>query len=50
VTPLQLGGAVRRGQPVAQATVTVGGSVRHVTLSASQSAGAPSIRWLLTRL
>jgi D-alanyl-D-alanine carboxypeptidase (penicillin-binding protein 5/6) len=50
VTPLPLGGSVRRGQPVAQATVTVGGSVRHVTLTASQSAGAPSVRWLLTRL
>jgi D-alanyl-D-alanine carboxypeptidase (penicillin-binding protein 5/6) len=43
VTPLPLGGAVRQGQPVARATVTVGSAV-------SQSAQPPSVRWLLTRL
>jgi D-alanyl-D-alanine carboxypeptidase (penicillin-binding protein 5/6) len=50
VTPRPLGGAVRRGQPVAEATVTAGGAVSHVTLTASQSTGAPPVRWLLTRL
>ena len=49
VTPVPLGGAVRRGQPVAQATVTAGSSVSHLTLTASQSAGPPPVRWLLTR-
>jgi hypothetical protein len=50
VTPLPLGGAVRRGQPVAEATVTAGSAVSHVTLTASRSARPPSVRWLLTRL
>ena len=50
VTPRPLARAISRGQPVAYATVTIGGSVSHITLDASQSASAPSVRWLLTRL
>ena len=50
VTPRPLGHAIRAGQPVAQAAVTVGSQVRHITLDASQAAPAPSVRWLLTRL
>ena len=50
VTPRPLAHAISRGQPVAQATVTIGGSVSHITLDASQAAPAPSVRWLLTRL
>ncbi len=50
VTPHPLGHAVSRGQPVAQATVTIGGEVSHIILDASQGAPAPSVRWLLTRL
>jgi len=50
VTPRPLGHAIRRGQRVAQATVTVGSQVSHIALDASQAAPAPSIGWLLTRL
>jgi serine-type D-Ala-D-Ala carboxypeptidase (penicillin-binding protein 5/6) len=50
VTPRPLGHAISQGQPVAQAAVTVGSQVRHITLDASQAAPAPSVRWLLTRL
>jgi serine-type D-Ala-D-Ala carboxypeptidase (penicillin-binding protein 5/6) len=50
VTPRPLAHAISQGQPVAQATVTIGSEVRHITLDASQAAPAPSIRWLLTRL
>ena len=50
VTPRPLGHAIRQGQRVAQATVTVGSQVSHITLDASQAAPAPSIGWLLTRL
>ena len=50
VTPRPLAHAIRHGQPVAQATVTIGTSVSHITLDASQAAPAPSVRWLLTRL
>jgi serine-type D-Ala-D-Ala carboxypeptidase (penicillin-binding protein 5/6) len=50
VTPRPLAHAISQGQPVAQATVTVGSEVRHITLYASQAAPAPSVRWLLTRL
>ena len=50
VTPRPLGHAIREGQSVAEATVTVGGQVSHITLDASRAAPAPSIRWLLTRL
>jgi len=50
VTPSPLGHAISQGQPVAQAVVTVGSEVRHITLEASQAAPAPSIGWLLTRL
>ena len=49
VTPRPLGQAIRAGQPVAQAAVTVGSQVRHITLDASQAAPAPSVRWRLTR-
>ena len=50
VTPRPLGHAISQGQPVAQAAVTVGSQVRHITLDASQAAPAPSIRWRLTRV
>jgi D-alanyl-D-alanine carboxypeptidase (penicillin-binding protein 5/6) len=50
VTPRPLGHAIRQGQPVTQATVTIGGEVHHITLVASRAAAAPSIGWLLTRL
>ena len=50
VTPRLLGHAIRQGQPVAQATVTIGGEVHHITLVASRAVPAPSIGWLLTRL
>ena len=50
VTPRPLGHAIRAGQPVAPAAVTVGREVRRITLDASQAAPAPSVRWLLTRL
>ncbi len=50
VTPRPLGHAISQGQPVAQATVTIGSEVRHITLDASQAVPAASIRWLLTRL
>jgi hypothetical protein len=35
---------------VAQATVTVGSDVSHVTLDAGQAVPAPSVSWQLTRL
>jgi len=50
VRPRPLAHAIRAGQPVAQATVTIGGDVRRITLLASQAAPAPSVGWLLTRL
>jgi len=50
VKPRPLGHAITRGQPVAQATVTIGGEVRHITLVASRAVPAPSVRWRLTRL
>ena len=50
VTPRPLAHGVRQGQTVAQATVTVGSHVSHVTLDASQAVPAPSVSWLLTRL
>ena len=50
VTPRPLGHAISQGQPVAQATVTIGGEVRHFTLVASRAVPAPSVRWRLTRL
>jgi serine-type D-Ala-D-Ala carboxypeptidase (penicillin-binding protein 5/6) len=48
--PRPLGHAISQGQPVAQATVTIGGEVRHITLVAGRAAPAPSVRWRLTRL
>jgi len=50
VAPRPLAHAISQGQPVAQATVTVGAEVSHITVEASQAAPAPSVRWLLTRL
>jgi D-alanyl-D-alanine carboxypeptidase (penicillin-binding protein 5/6) len=50
VAPRRLGHAVSRGQPVAQATVTIGSYLSHITLDASQDAPAPPVSWLLTRL
>jgi serine-type D-Ala-D-Ala carboxypeptidase (penicillin-binding protein 5/6) len=49
VTPRPLGHAIRAGQPVARATVTVGSYVSHITLVASQAVPSPSVSWLLTR-
>jgi serine-type D-Ala-D-Ala carboxypeptidase (penicillin-binding protein 5/6) len=50
VTPRPLAHAISQGQPVAQATVTIGGEVRRITLYASQAVAAPSVGWRLTRL
>jgi serine-type D-Ala-D-Ala carboxypeptidase (penicillin-binding protein 5/6) len=50
VRPRPLGHAIIRGQPVARATVTIGGGVRHITLAAGRAAPAPPVRWALTRL
>ena len=50
VIPRPLAHAIKAGQLVAQATVTVGSQVSHITVEASQAAPAPSVRWLLTRL
>jgi hypothetical protein len=50
VRPRPLGHAISRGQPVARATVTIGGEVRHFTLVAGRAVPAPSVRWRLTRL
>jgi serine-type D-Ala-D-Ala carboxypeptidase (penicillin-binding protein 5/6) len=50
VRPRPLGHAISQGQPVAQATVTIGSDVRYIILQASRAAPAPSVRWLLTRL
>jgi serine-type D-Ala-D-Ala carboxypeptidase (penicillin-binding protein 5/6) len=50
VVPRPLAHALSQGQPVAQATVTVGGEVSRVTVYASEAASAPSVRWRLTRL
>jgi serine-type D-Ala-D-Ala carboxypeptidase (penicillin-binding protein 5/6) len=50
VTPRPLGHAISQGQPAAQASVTIGSYVRHMTLNASQATSAPSVGWLLTRL
>ena len=50
VTPRPLAHSISQRQPVAQATVTIGGQIRRITLEASQAAPAPSVGWLLTRL
>jgi D-alanyl-D-alanine carboxypeptidase (penicillin-binding protein 5/6) len=50
VTPLPLEHTIGAGQPVARATVTIGGDVTRITLDASQAVPAPSVRWRLTRL
>ena len=50
VTPRPLAHAISQGQPVAQATVTIGSQVSQITLDASHAAPAPQVRWLLTRL
>ena len=50
VRPRPLGHAIRAGQPVARATVTIGGEVRHITLVAIRAVPAPPVRWRLTRL
>jgi D-alanyl-D-alanine carboxypeptidase (penicillin-binding protein 5/6) len=50
VTPRPLGHEISQGQPVAQATVTIGDDVRHITLDASRAVPAPSVGWRLTRL
>ena len=48
--PRPLAHTISQGQPVAQATVMIGGDVRRITLLGSRAAPAPSVRWLLTRL
>jgi hypothetical protein len=50
VRPRPLAHTISQGQPVAQATVMIGGDVRRITLLASRAAPAPSVRSLLTRL
>ena len=50
VRPHPLAHAISQGQPVAQATVTIGSDISHITLVASHAVPAPSVRWLLTRL
>jgi serine-type D-Ala-D-Ala carboxypeptidase (penicillin-binding protein 5/6) len=50
VTPRPLAHAISQGQPVAEATVTIGGDVSHITLDASQAVPVPSVSWRLTRL
>jgi serine-type D-Ala-D-Ala carboxypeptidase (penicillin-binding protein 5/6) len=50
VTPRPLAHSISQGQPVAEATVTVGGNVSHVTLDASQAVPGPSLSWRLSRL
>jgi len=50
VTPRPLAHAISQGQPVAQATVTIGSQVSHITLDASHAVPAPPVHWLLTRL
>ncbi|HTP16140.1 MAG TPA: hypothetical protein VMK13_09915 [Streptosporangiaceae bacterium] len=50
VSPRPLTQTIRQGQPVAVATVMVGGSVSHVTLDASHAVRPPSVRWRLARL
>jgi D-alanyl-D-alanine carboxypeptidase (penicillin-binding protein 5/6) len=50
VTPRPLARAIKAGQPVAQATVTVGSHVSHIILDASQGVPGPSLSWRLTRL
>src|SRR6266700_7246823 len=50
VRPRPLGHAISRGQPVARATVTIGGEVGHITLVASRAAPARPVGWRRTRL
>jgi hypothetical protein len=50
VRPRPLGHAISRGQPVARATVTIGGEVCHFTLVAGRAVPAPPACWRLTRL
>lgn len=50
VTARSLHPGIRAGQPIARATVTVGGSVTRIRLNASRPVPAPSLRWRLTRI
>jgi serine-type D-Ala-D-Ala carboxypeptidase (penicillin-binding protein 5/6) len=50
VAPRPLAHAISQGQPVAEATVTIGGDVSHITLDAAAAVPAPSVGWRLTRL
>jgi serine-type D-Ala-D-Ala carboxypeptidase (penicillin-binding protein 5/6) len=50
VTPRPLAHAISQGQPVGEATVTIGGDISHITLDASRAVATPSVSWLLTRL
>ena len=44
VTPRPLGHAISPGQPVALATVAIGGEVRHIILVAGRAVPAPPVR------
>jgi serine-type D-Ala-D-Ala carboxypeptidase (penicillin-binding protein 5/6) len=50
VTARSLHPGIRPGQPIAGATVTVGGSVSRIRLNASRPVPAPSLRWRLSRI
>jgi len=50
VTARPLPPAIRRGQPIASATITVGSQVAHIMLDASRAVTPPSPLWRLTRL
>jgi D-alanyl-D-alanine carboxypeptidase (penicillin-binding protein 5/6) len=50
ITPRPLPPTIRKGQPIARATITVGNDVTHIRLDASRTVTPPSLRWRLTRL
>jgi len=49
VKPRPLPPAIRQGQPIARATITVGSEVARIMLDASRAVTPPSLRWRLTR-
>jgi hypothetical protein len=49
VKPRPLGQAIRLGQPIALATITVGDGIHHLMLHADRTVRPPSLRWRLTR-
>jgi len=50
VTHRRLPRAIRRGQPIATATITVGGDTARIALDADRAVNPPPLRWRLTRL